>query len=99
MKQAADARITTQADPLRVFAASVLLSRKAARLRKETGNLRYQSRDDFERGSFKIMMQTSLGRPVKMLGTEPVLVAFTVWISFTWGELGVVYLDPPAGWR
>lgn len=39
-------------------------------------------------------MQTSLGRPIKMLGTEPVLVAFTVWISFTWGELtgGIVVL-------
>lgn len=67
------------------FAASVLLSRKAARLRKETGDDRYLSRDDFERNSFMTMMQTSLGRPIKMLSTEPVLVAFTVWISFTWG--------------
>lgn len=64
--------------------ASVLLSRKAARLRKETGDMRYQSKDDFERGSVREMMKTSLGRPVQMLMREPVLIAITAWISFTW---------------
>lgn len=57
--------------------ASVILSRKAARMRKETGNDQIHSRDDFERGSFLMMMKTSLTRPVRMLCTEPVLVAFT----------------------
>lgn len=66
------------------FAASVLLSRKAAQLRKETGDSRYQSRDDFERGSFAAMIHTSLARPIKMLYQEPVLIAFTAWISFVW---------------
>lgn len=56
--------------------ASVLLSRKAARLRRETGNPRFQSRDDFERGSLAVMLHTSLGRPLKMLFTEPVLTSF-----------------------
>lgn len=67
--------------------ASVLLSRKAAKLRKETGDARYMSRDDFERGSIRQMMKTSLGRPVRLLFTEPVLVAMTAWISFQWGVL------------
>ncbi|BGP12470.1 hypothetical protein JCM10213v2_000387 [Rhodosporidiobolus nylandii] len=67
--------------------ASVLLSRKAAKLRKETGDDRYMSKDDFERGSLKEMMKTSLGRPVQMLLHEPVLLAITAWISFTWGVL------------
>ena len=67
--------------------ASVLLSRKAAKLRKETGEKRYVSRDDFERGSIKQMMKTSLGRPVKMLLHEPVLIAMTAFISFAWGVL------------
>lgn len=68
--------------------ASVLLSRKAARLRKETGDERYQSKDDFERGSLREMMSTSLGRPVQMLLREPVLIAITAWISFTWVRRG-----------
>lgn len=67
--------------------ASVLLSRKAARLRKETGDERYQSKDDFERGSIRELMKTSLGRPVQMLMREPVLIAITAWISFTWVRL------------
>lgn len=64
---------------LRETRASVLLSRRAEKLRKETGDERYQSRDDFERGSFIIMMKTSLGRPIRMLYTEPVLLAFAIW--------------------
>ncbi|BGP36441.1 hypothetical protein JCM10450v2_000341 [Rhodotorula kratochvilovae] len=75
--------------------ASVLLSRKAARLRKETGDERYVSRDDFERGSIRQMFKTSLGRPVKMLIREPVLIAMTAWISFTWGVLYLFLVSIP----
>ncbi|GAA6020209.1 hypothetical protein JCM10207_004371 [Rhodosporidiobolus poonsookiae] len=67
--------------------ASVLLSRKAAKLRKETGDERYMSKDDFERGSLREMMKVSLTRPVRMLIHEPVLVAITAWISCTWATL------------
>ncbi|GAA5896292.1 MFS transporter [Sporobolomyces salmoneus] len=75
--------------------ASVLLSRKAARLRKETGDERYVSKEDYERGSIREMMKTSLSRPIKMLLTEPVLIAFTVWISFTWGVLYLTLVSIP----
>lgn len=67
--------------------ASVLLSRKAARLRKETGDERYVSKEEYERGSIKEMFKTSLSRPLSMLTKEPVLIAFTLWISFTWVSL------------
>lgn len=96
---------------LRETRASVLLSRRAAKLRKETGDERYQSRDDFERGSFIIMMKTSLGRPIRMLYTEPVLLAFAIWyvpsftpnfetnsfcrISFCWGVLYILLESLP----
>ncbi|KAI5476873.1 Major Facilitator Superfamily protein [Pseudohyphozyma bogoriensis] len=66
--------------------APVILSRKAARLRKETGDSRHQSKGDFERSSIAVMMKTSLTRPVYMLCTEPVLIAFTVWFSFSWAR-------------
>ncbi|GAA5943732.1 hypothetical protein JCM1841_002539 [Sporobolomyces salmonicolor] len=75
--------------------ASVLLSRKAAKLREETGDERHMSRDDFERGSLSEMMKTSLGRPLKMLCREPVLIAFTAWISFTWGVLYLCLVSIP----
>ncbi|GAA5856216.1 hypothetical protein JCM8547_000825 [Rhodosporidiobolus lusitaniae] len=67
--------------------ASVLLARKAKKLRKETGDERYMSKDEFERGDLKEMMKTSLSRPMRMLTKEPVLISISAWISFTWGVL------------
>ncbi|GAA5951045.1 hypothetical protein JCM3765_004662 [Sporobolomyces pararoseus] len=75
--------------------ASVLLSRKAARMRKETGDDRYVSKEEYERGSIRQMMKTSLSRPIKMLTKEPVLIAFTLWISFTWGVLYLTLVSIP----
>ncbi|GAA5892117.1 hypothetical protein JCM6882_005699 [Rhodosporidiobolus microsporus] len=75
--------------------ASVLLARKARKLRKETGDERYLSRDEFERGSIKEMFKTSLGRPVQMLLREPVLVAITAWISITWAVLYLFLVAVP----
>lgn len=74
--------------------ASVLLSRKAAKLRKTTGDDRYQSKDEFERASLAEMFKTSLSRPVRMLLTEPVLLAITLWISFSWAVLCELCLEP-----
>lgn len=50
------------------------------RLRKETGDDRYQSQEEYERGPFSQLMKTNLSRPVRMLGTETVLIAFTVFM-------------------
>ncbi|POY70315.1 hypothetical protein BMF94_6595 [Rhodotorula taiwanensis] len=74
---------------------SVLLSRKAAKLRKSTGDDRYQSKGDIERGSLSEMFKTSLSRPVRMLLTEPVLLAITLWISFTWAVLYLFLVSIP----
>jgi hypothetical protein len=74
--------------------ASVLLSRKAAKLRKTTGDGRYQSKDEFERASLAEMFKTSLSRPVRMLLTEPVLLAITLWISFSWAVLCELCPEP-----
>lgn len=78
---------------------SVLLSRKAARLRKETGDNRYQCKADLLRSSFTVMMKTSLGRPIRMLCTEPVLISFTLWISFVWGVLYIFLVAIPLVFR
>lgn len=32
-------------------------------------------------------IKTSVTRPVKMLVTEPVVISFTLWVSFAWGIL------------
>lgn len=50
---------------------SVILSRRAKRLSKETG-LDYRCRADEERASLLILMKTGVSRPVWFLLTEPI---------------------------
>lgn len=46
-------------------AASVLLSRKAKRKRKETGDSRYYAKADLERKSFVMVARVALLRPLR----------------------------------
>lgn len=75
--------------------ATVLLSRKAARLRRETGDARYQTHHDHARTSFGDTMRTALVRPLKILATEPVVIAFSIWISFACEPESGPYSPPP----
>ena len=43
---------------------SVILTRRAARLRKETGDNRYRARAEAERASIPILIKNSLARPL-----------------------------------
>ena len=49
---------------LRETRGSVLLTRKAAKLRKETGDLRYRAKAEAERASIAILIRNSLTRPL-----------------------------------
>ncbi|SCV68698.1 BQ2448_819 [Microbotryum intermedium] len=66
---------------------SVILSRRAAAKRKATGDPRYQCRSDAERASLVILIKISLTRPLFLLFTEPIVAAFSLWVSFAWGIL------------
>lgn len=66
---------------------SILLSRRAARRRKETGDVRYIAAGDAERDSLLVLIRVSLTRPFVFLFTEPAVMAYSVWIAFTWGVL------------
>lgn len=72
---------------LRETRGTVILSRKAARLRKETGDERYQCKADAERASLMILVKVSLTRPLWFLISEPVVIALTAWISFAWAVM------------
>ena len=65
----------------------MILSRRAKRLRKETGDDRYQCRADVERKSLLILIRLSLVRPLYFLVTEPVVIAMTIYICFAWAIL------------
>ena len=46
--------------------------------------MRYRSLHEERRGTLFQMLRHNLSRPIRLLFTEPVLAAFTLWISFAW---------------
>lgn len=59
---------------------SVILSKRARKLRKETGDSRYQCRSDAERASLAVLMKVSMTRPLYLLGTEAIVFFFSLWV-------------------
>lgn len=66
---------------------SVLLARRAAKLRQDTGDDRYATASDAERSSLSMMIRLSLTRPFVFLFTEPAVIAYAIWVAFVWGVL------------
>ncbi|GAA5899377.1 MFS transporter [Sporobolomyces salmoneus] len=66
---------------------SVILSRRAKKLRKETGSDLYQCRSDAERASLAVLLKVSMTRPLYLLGTESIVFFFSLWAGFSWGCL------------
>jgi MFS family permease len=64
----------------------VILKKRAQKLRKETGREIY-AESELEKQSVVHLLKISFMRPTKMLLTEPVVIFFTLWISFAWGIL------------
>ena len=76
---------------------SYILSKRAARLRKETGDARYQCRADAERASVSALVRQSLSRPVVFLVTEPIVTTLALWFGFAWGKqlIPTSFSEPP----
>ncbi|KAF2732998.1 MFS multidrug transporter-like protein [Polyplosphaeria fusca] len=64
----------------------VILKARAKKLRKETGRPIY-AESEIQKQSVMALLKISFMRPTKMLLTEPVVIFFTLWISFAWGIL------------
>lgn len=69
--------------------APIILTRKAKRIRKETGDDRYVSPLELSPLDPKHLIAQTLGKPFVMLGQEIILLSLTVYMSFIYG---VVYL-------
>jgi MFS family permease len=71
---------------LRETRPDVILKTRARKIRKETGKPVYAACEIDAPSKFKLL-QISFQRPTRMLTTEPVVIFFTLWISFAWGIL------------
>ncbi|KAJ7881180.1 MFS polyamine transporter [Mycena leptocephala] len=72
---------------MRETRSSILLTRLAKKIRKETGDHRYRARIEDERASLSTLIFVSCTRPIHLLFTEPVVSSFSLWIGFLWGVL------------
>ena len=71
-----------------------LLQRRAARLRRETGDDRWWCRYD-ERVSTLVLLKTNLSRPFVLALTEPILWFINIWISLVYGILYLCFVAYP----
>ncbi|KAI0060642.1 MFS general substrate transporter [Artomyces pyxidatus] len=66
---------------------TVIQTRMAKKLRKETGDQRYRALAEIELPSLKTLLIISCTRPLRLLLTEPVVASISLWIGFAWGIL------------
>lgn len=71
---------------LRETRGDVILAKRAQKLRKSTGREIY-AESELDKPSIAQLLKVSFMRPTKMLISEPVVIFFTLWISFAWGIL------------
>ncbi|KAJ5362666.1 hypothetical protein N7541_003510 [Penicillium brevicompactum] len=71
---------------LRETRPDVILKTRARKIRKETGRPIFAAAE-IDAPSKLRLLQISFARPTNMLMTEPVVIFFTLWISFAWGIL------------
>src|ERR1700679_2815063 len=68
----------------------VLLERKAARLRKETGNPAYRSKLASSLSPKKLIQHT-IFRPMKMLFLSPIVAGMCIYIAVMYGLLYILF--------
>ncbi|KAK3305759.1 major facilitator superfamily domain-containing protein [Chaetomium strumarium] len=74
--------------------APALLKKKAARMRRETGDERWWCRHD-QRISTLALLRINLSRPFVLAATEPILWFFNIWISVIYGILYLCFVAYP----
>lgn len=73
----------------------ILLVRKAERLRKETGDSRYYAPMEKRQVSIAKRLEDILAKPFLILFREPMLIAITIYMSFVYGCLYLLFQAYP----
>ncbi|KAK6001291.1 hypothetical protein QM012_002622 [Aureobasidium pullulans] len=71
-----------------------LLRKRAAKLRKETGDPRWWSRFD-EKKSFLPLLKVNLSRPFVLMVTEPICIFWDVYVAIVYGTLYLSFVAYP----
>ncbi|KAJ6105062.1 hypothetical protein N7486_003751 [Penicillium sp. IBT 16267x] len=81
-----------------------ILMRRAARLRRETGDERLRARVEMDSLDTRVLVRKYCSKPVRMFVQEPILIVMTGYLTLVYGSLYLSYqLFPKAfenrGWR
>ncbi|KAI4766404.1 MFS general substrate transporter [Aureobasidium sp. EXF-3400] len=71
-----------------------ILRKRAARLRKETGDPRWWSRFD-EKKAFLPLLKVNLSRPFVLMVTEPICIFWDVYVAIVYGTLYLSFVAYP----
>ncbi|BCS19810.1 MFS transporter [Aspergillus puulaauensis] len=77
----------------------VLLQRRAARLRRETGNENLYAFLDHHKPTFTDIVRKYLFRPVQMLILEPILILITIYLALVYGILYLFFEAYPVSFQ
>ncbi|KAL7415351.1 MFS general substrate transporter [Mrakia frigida] len=83
----------------------VILARRAKKMRKAQNDDRFRAPIELERESYKQVLKESCTKAVKLLIHEPVVLFFSLWISFAWGIIFLFFSAIPLvfegnhGWK
>lgn len=69
----------------------VLLAKKAKEIRKRTGNEKYHAAIESQTMTLSQRLETILARPFKILFREPMLIAITLYMSFVYGCIYLLF--------
>ena len=74
--------------------APVIMKRRAAKLRKETGDETICTEQEVYKVAFSDMLMDTLVRPFAMLATEPILLLLSMYIALIYGLLVSIFTAP-----
>ncbi|SJX64157.1 related to TPO1-Vacuolar polyamine-H+ antiporter [Sporisorium reilianum f. sp. reilianum] len=80
---------------LRETRGSVILARRAQKLRKETGDQRYRAPSELEAPSLKALLHASTTRAALLLVSEPVVFFFSLYIAYAWALIFAFFAAIP----
>jgi len=79
--------------------APTLLQRKAARLRKETGDPKYHTEYDHADRKLTAILGRALCRPFRLLGTQPIIQVIAVYMAYLYGLMYLLLSTFPGLWE
>lgn len=84
---------------LRETFAPVILARRAQQLRTDTGDDRYHTEWETPDRTLAQVLKTSLGRPFRLLGTQPIIQVLALYMAFIYGLMYLILTTYPTVWE